>query len=95
MTLSNFTIALDEVKNYLRVENNLDDLLIGDFTAAAIEEAGNYLNRDWPAGEYPTAIKTDILTLIAWKYENRGDMAAGLPPIPLTGLNQYRLLPGL
>lgn len=95
MTLLAANLTLAEVKAFLKVEHALDDSLITLLTEAAIDEAGNYLNRDFEPGELPAAVKLDILRLIAWRFENMGDTTAGLPPIPFNGFNQYRLLPGL
>ena len=95
MTLSAFNLTLAEVKNYLKVEHELDNDIITELTTAAILEAGEYLNRDWNAGEYPAAVKTGILSLIASKYEHRGDEANALNPWQINGLRSYAYLPGV
>lgn len=93
--LANFTLDIQEVKRWLKVQHDLETDFIQALTDAAIDQAGGYLNRDWPAGSYPAGIKVDILNMIAYRFENRGDISGGMPPIPLPALNQYRLLPGL
>jgi uncharacterized phage protein (predicted DNA packaging) len=95
MTLSAFNLTLEEVKQHLKVEHELENGLITDLTTAAIQEAGEYLNRDWAAGEYPAAVKTGILTLIASKYEHRGDEGNALRPEQINGLRSFSYLPGL
>lgn len=95
--LKNLTITLEEAKQWLKVEHAMEDLLITNLIEAAKEEAGGFLNRDWEAGKYPASVRVDVLNIIAYRFEHRGDDAEwdNLPPIPLPGLNRYRLLPGL
>lgn len=95
-TLKGLDLSLEAVKAWLKVEHNEDDLFLSMLIPAAKEQAGGYLNRDWVAGEYPSSVRVDVLNIIAYRYEHRGDETSGtLPPIPLPGLNRFRLLPGL
>lgn len=73
-------ITLQEVKNYLKVENNDDDNLINSLLTAAIQYCEVFLGRpineekmtDENRWEVPEMIKIAILMLIAHWYENRG-----------------------
>ena len=94
--LKGLEITLQQAKEWLKVEHDLDDLFLSMLIPAAKEQAGGFLNRDWDPGEYPDSVRVDVLNIIAYRYEHRGDETSGeLPPIPLPGLKKYRLLPGL
>lgn len=94
--LQGLELPLATVKKWLKVEHDLEDDLITRLTAAAKEQAGAYLNRDFSPGNVPASIETDVLNIIAYRFEHRGDEVENvLPPIALPGLRQHRLLPGL
>lgn len=94
--LTNLEISLEDAKRWLKLEHDLEDPFLADLIPAAKEQAGGFLNRDWTAGSYPHSVRVDVLNIIAYRFEHRGDETSGeLPPIPLPGLKKYRLLPGL
>lgn len=94
--LEGLDINLEDVKRWLKVEHDMDDDFLRLITESAKEQAGGYLNRDWVRNDYPNSVRVDVLNIIAYRYEHRGDETSGeLPPIPLPGLKRYRLLPGL
>lgn len=66
-------ITLDEVKNYLRVDQDAEDALIGSLMDAATDAAADYLNLT-PAelrAAMPAPVKAAILLQVADLYENR------------------------
>lgn len=94
--LKNLDLTLEEVKRWLKIEHDLEDQFLLELIPAAKEQAGGFVNRDWTAEAYPHSVRVDVLNIIAYRFEHRGDETSGeLPPIPLPGLKKYRLLPGL
>lgn len=79
-------LNLEEIKTFLRVENNLEDDLIQSLQKAAKNEAESFLNTDFheydedgnliKENEAPEEVKTWILNRIAVLYENRGEVPA-------------------
>lgn len=75
-------LTLAEAKNYLRVEQDLDDPFISDLVTVAMEQADNFLQNDFKeqneAGEWvdlpvPFSVKLACLKMIASWYETRSD----------------------
>lgn len=94
--LKGLELPLATVKKWLKVEHDLEDDLITKLIAGAKDTAGGYLGRDFATGDVPASVEIDVLNIIAYRFENRGDeIDTLLPPIALPGLKQYRLLPGL
>lgn len=71
MAWETYTIELEEVKNYLKVEHELENNLIGRLTSAAIDTARQRTNRDFET--MPAAVELAILKVIAFWYENRSE----------------------
>lgn len=87
-----YTIDLEYVKNYLKIEHDYDDQIIQELIEAAIEEAKIRTNRNYLY--VPKAITLSILKIVAFWYENRGEMNV----IPVEAANILRLhykTPGL
>ena len=87
-----YTIDLEYVKNYLKIEHDYDDQIIQELVEAAIEEAKIRTNRNYLY--VPKAITLSILKIVAFWYENRGEMNL----IPVEAANILRLhykTPGL
>lgn len=88
------TIINSEIKDYLRIDNNYDDVLIDTLVSAAIDHCEAYLNRpildknmtDANRWKVPESIKIAIFMLVAHWYENRTPVAIGAisSPIALT-----------
>jgi uncharacterized protein YfaT (DUF1175 family) len=57
-TISNYGPTIAEAKQYLRVENNLDDMLIGSLVTASYQQVCNEANRDFA----PTVTSIDIIS---------------------------------
>lgn len=72
MAWATYTISLEEVKNYLKVEHDLEDSLIGRLTSAAIDIASQRTNRDFV--NTPAAVELAIFKTIAYWYENRSEL---------------------
>lgn len=70
-------IELNEIKQHLRIDHNLDDDLLEIYSTAALEAAENYIGKTW--GETTTAetvaftsgIKVGCLMFIGHLYANR------------------------
>lgn len=70
-TWDTYTIPLEEIKNYLKVDHNLEDKLIEMMTAAAISKAAQRINRTFQ--EVPADVELAIYKTILFWYENRSD----------------------
>lgn len=92
MTWAEYTIPLEDVKEYLKVEHNLEDRLIGRLTSAAIETASQRTNRVFDT--IPAAIELAILKTIAYWYENRSEVST-IPAEADEIFLQYYRYPGL
>lgn len=76
-------ITVEEVKNYLKVENDEDDNLISSLIIAAMQYCEVFLGRPITEGkmtdenrwEVPEPVRIAIYMLVAHWYENRGVMA--------------------
>lgn len=71
MAWDTYTIPLEDIKEYLKVEHNLEDKTIGRISAAAIQKAGTRTNRDFD--KVPADVELAIFKIIAYWYENRSD----------------------
>lgn len=71
MAWETYTIPLEDVKEYLKVEHELENKLIGRLTSAAIDTARQRTNRDFET--VPAAVELAILKIIAFWYENRSE----------------------
>lgn len=92
MSWETFKLSLADVKNYLKVEHDLDDSLIERLTAAAIKKASIRTNRDFDT--VPADVELAIFKTIAWNYENRGD-AFAVPPEAAETFQEHYSWPGL
>lgn len=101
-------LTVDEMKNYLRINNDEDELLLLDLIESAKEEIGVYINRDYKTLEgiqlpIPTRLKTVAMQIVAIRYENRttirhGNMSSSVAEMikeELQSLSSYRRTPGL
>lgn len=70
-TWDHYTLPLEDVKNYLKVDHNLEDRLIGMLTAAAIAKAAQRIGRTFQ--KVPADIELAIYKTILYWYENRSD----------------------
>lgn len=103
-------IDTDSIKSWLRIENDLDDAILFNLRLVAVNEAFNYLQNDFNHTDdlgnlvddpIPFNVKMACMMLIAFMYENRGevmfDYGSGTP-LPVTYqvmLNPYKKLVGL
>ena len=97
-------ITLEELKAWLKVEHNLDDLILDNLKDAAVNEAFNYTQNDFreynELGELvqmpiPFNFKLACYMLVAYLYENRGDLENTLPHNSRNLLEPYKKLVGL
>lgn len=68
-------VTIEEVKLYLRVDNDLEDTLIIDFINTAEELIEGILR--YPLTEFeeiPEAVKTTVLFIVSNMYEKREDV---------------------
>lgn len=72
MTWATYSIPLEDVKEYLKVEHDLEDSLIGRLTSAAIDIASQRTNRTFD--KIPAAVELAIFKTIAYWYENRSEL---------------------
>lgn len=92
MTWTEYTIPLEKIKSYLKVEHNLEDDLISLFTAAAIQKVATRLNRGFD--KVPADVELAIYKIIAYWYENRNDQNT-IPAEAEELLAPYYRMPGL
>lgn len=97
-------ITLQEIKDWLKIEHNLDDILLSNLRAVAVVEAYNFMQNDFEEendlGELvilpiPFVIKIACLMSIAYLYENRGNEETSLPLNSIRLLMPYKKLVGL
>jgi hypothetical protein len=96
-------ITLQEIKNWLKIEHDLDNVLLENLRAVAVIEAYNFTQNDFEEenelGELvilpiPFVIKMACLMYIAYLYENRGDEQTSLPHNCMRLLMPYKKLVG-
>ena len=97
-------IKLDEIKNWLKIEHDIDNAILESLKSVAIHEAFNFMQNDFEykdsAGELvqqpiPFNVKTACLMFIAYLYEQRGDEQTDLPLNCIRLLVPYKKLVGL
>lgn len=67
-----YTLDLEEVKEYLKLETNAEDRTLHTLAAAAVEKAQQMTNRNYL--DVPRSVHLAILKTIAYWYENRSDL---------------------
>ena len=103
MILSVDQLNLEEVKDWVKVEHNLDDKILLNLRDVAVYEAYNYMQNDFEEeieGELvekpiPFNVKLACLMFVAYLYENRGDEVTQLPLNCMRLLTPYKKLVGL
>jgi len=99
----NITITLEELKNYLKVENTEDDSLINDLLESACEAAENFMGQDFTGETVPKTVIKWIKKRIAKDYEIRtegmvkqrlGDESIEIVREDYSDLTPYRINPG-
>lgn len=90
-TWTEYTIPLEEVKEYLKVEHNLEDVTISKLTSAAINIASQ-TNREFET--VPADVELAILKTIAFWYENRSELG-NTPPEASEIFQRHYRWPGL
>ena len=95
MEWAGYTIPIEDVKAFIKVENNLEDNIIRIMRDAAIEQARGRMN-DGTAeiATVPASVTLAILQLILHKYENRDDPDT-IPKKAEEVFQQYYRWPGL
>ena len=97
-------LTLEQIKGWLKIEHDLDNLLLIDLKEVAVHEAFNFMQNDFvteveETGELvnepiPFNVKTACFMMIAYLYENRGDIQVGLPLNSMRLLTPYKKLVG-
>lgn len=104
MNDQNEQLTLDQIKNWLKIENDLENLLLIDLKEVAIHEAFNFMQNDFSevgeSGELvnipiPFNVKTACFMIIAYLYENRGEIQTALPLNSMRLLTPYKRVVGL
>lgn len=80
-------LTLEEVKEYLRIDSNDEDTLIGSLILVAKEHCENYLQSTLPE-EVPMPVKQALLILIGHFYEER--VGESIPNVVYVLLSPYR-----
>lgn len=93
MKWETYTIPLEEIKEYLKVEHDLEDRIIERIGAAAIQKARTETN-ERPFDKMPADLELAIFKTIAYWYENRSDQN-NIPAEAGAVFNKYYLWPGL
>lgn len=92
MAWDTYTIPLADIKQYLKVEHDLEDSIIERISAAAIQKASQRVNRDFD--KVPADVELAIFKIIAYWYENRSDQNE-IPAEAEEILAPYYRFPGL
>lgn len=79
--------TLEEVKAYLRIDSEEEDILLAGLLFAAKEHCENYLQAGLPS-EVPTPVKQALLILIGHFYEQRA--GEDIPNVVYVLLSPYR-----
>jgi Phage gp6-like head-tail connector protein len=103
MTDPDEQITLTQIKNWLKVEHDLDNDLLNQLKEGVIHQAFNFMQYDFQEvneqGELvdvpiPFTVKTACLMFIAYLYENRGDNQTTMPLNCMKLLTPYKRLVG-
>lgn len=92
-------LTLEDVKNYLRVEHDFDDLLIESFMASAEEYVREWTGVGERLNEYQS-LTAPFLMIIGSLYENRTSTVENSPEYlrrsveSLMGIHDFNLVPG-
>ena len=83
LNLDRIVVSVEEMKSYLRIDNDLDNAMIQDLIISAKEQADNYMQNDFTTinettGELvltpiPLSVYRAIKGLVAYWYYNRED----------------------
>ena len=79
--------TLEEVKAYLRIDSEEEDILLVGLLLAAKEHCENYLQAGLPS-EVPTPVKQALLILVGHFYEQRA--GEDIPKVVYVLLSPYR-----
>lgn len=98
-------ISLDLIKQWVKVEHDLDNEIFTSLREVAVNEAYNFTQYDFEhidgdSGELvnepiPFNVKMACIMTIAYLYENRGDEGSDLPLNCVRLLTPYKRLVGL
>lgn len=96
-------LKLDEIKEWCKIEHDLDDALLTNLKEASVHEAYNFMQNDFEeeiGGELvekpiPFNIRLACLMFVAYLYEHRGDEPPQLPMNCMRLLSPYKRLVGL
>jgi len=81
-------LQLDEVKEYLRIDGEEEDILLANFIAVAKAHCEDYLQIALQE-EFPLPVKQAMLILIGHFYEQR--IGEAIPKVVYTLLSPYRM----
>jgi hypothetical protein len=86
LNLDRIVVSVEEMKDYLRIDNDLDNPMIEDFINGAKEQADNYMQNDFTTidettGELvltpiPLSVYRAVKSLVAYWYYNREDFVS-------------------
>lgn len=102
--LSPELLTIEMVKAWLKIEHNLEDLILENLRDYAVYEAYNFTQNDFEElneeGELvnlpiPFNVKLACLLLISYMYEHRGDDVSPMPIPVVKLLYPYKKLVGL
>lgn len=85
--MADWPVSLLEVKTYLRIDGEEEDVLLAALIPVAREHCENYLNAMLPT-ELPTPIKQALLILIGHLFEQRA--GEPIPSVVYALLAPYR-----
>lgn len=99
------TITVEEVQNYLRINNKEDEDLIEDLIESASNRVVSFLNNNFEGEKIPIALKNAVIKIVAIEYENRSSYSSNASGTQILGselindelkkLYMYRKVPGL
>jgi len=83
-------ITLEEIKMFLRLDDNSEDGYLNVLILLSSEMVINYLRIEEMPTELPLAIKQAMLIIIGYFFENREGTKEGMPDVVYTLLSPYR-----
>lgn len=85
--MDNDLVSLADIKTYLRIDGEEEDILLATLLSVAIEHCENYLYSALPS-ELPSPIRQALLILVGHFYEQRA--GEDIPKVVYALLTPYR-----
>lgn len=83
------SLSLDEIKEYLRLDTDVEDEYLNILIILADEICENFTRKPLPE-ELPKSYRQAMLMIVGYFFENRDGTKEGLPDVIYTLLRPYR-----